>query len=176
MSDLNLRGFSGVNLASPRLAPPPLPAVHQAAIQPLVEPQSAIAPSADAAGVQGRDRRDGAAMDRLATTSPTSSVATPEGRERLTDIVNSLNQFLQRCDTALRFEIDDQNNNKMVVRIVDRQTEEVVRQIPSEKALAFAKFFEDLEKGQHLAEVPQGVATKDHHRLKVEGWLLDAKA
>ena len=68
MSDLNLRGFSGCNLASPRLAPPPLPAVHQAAIQPLVEPQSAIAPSADAAGVQGRDRRDGAAMDRLATT------------------------------------------------------------------------------------------------------------
>lgn len=176
MSDFNLRGFSGANLASPRPVPPQLPAVHQAAIQPLVEPQSAIGPSADAAAVQGRDRRDGAMMAQPATTNPAASVTTPEDRERLTATVNSLNRFLQRCDTALRFEIDDQNNNKMVVRIVDRQTEEVVRQIPSEKALAFAKFFDDLEKDQHLAEAPQGVATKDHRRLKVEGWLLDAKA
>lgn len=177
MSDLNLRGFSGANPAPlPRPAPLQLPAVHQATIQPLVNPQSAVAPSVDVAGAQGRDRRDGTMIAQSSLTGQKPSATNPEDRERLTDTVNSLNRFLQRCDTALRFEIDECNDTKMVVRIVDRQTEEVVRQIPSEKALAFAKFFEDLEKDQHLADAPQGVATQDSRRLKVEGLLLDTKA
>lgn len=177
MSDLTIRGFSGANPAPlPRSAPPELPAVHHAAIQPLVDPQSAIAPAADTANTQNRDRRDSTATAQSSLTGQQSSATHPEDRERLTDTVNSLNRFLQRCDTALRFEIDERNNNKMVVRIVDRQTEEVVRQIPSEKALAFAKFFEDLEKDQHLTEAPQGAATQDNRRLKVEGLLLNTKA
>lgn len=177
MSDLTIRGFSGTNPASlPRSAPLELPAVHHAAIRPLVDPQSAVAPSADAAGTPGRDRRDATTTVQSSPTEQKSPAATPESRGRLEDTVNGLNRFLQRCDTALRFEVDERNDNKMVVRIVDRQTEEVVRQIPSEKVLAFAKFFADLEKDQHLAEAPHGAATKDSRRLKVEGLLLDTKA
>ena len=61
----------------------------------------------------------------------------------------------------------------MVVQIVDRETKEVVRQIPSEKALALAKFFKEMEDNQ---KTERSAAGKDSKRLKMEGQLLQAIA
>lgn len=176
MSDLSIRSFSGANPATvaPRTAPPESPAVQQAVAQPLTNPQSAVTQSPDVASPQWQNQRNGDAsvQQQQESTARQQPGATPN-RERLTETVNYLNQFLQRFDTALQFDIDDQYG-EMVVRIVDRESKEVIRQMPSEETLAFARFFKELEEGgQNVLESSQGLPVSDSQRLKVEGLLLD---
>ena len=85
-----------------------------------------------------------------------------------------MNRKLRSYDTNLQFEVDDKYQ-EMVVRIIDRETKEVIRQIPSEKALALAKFFKDLEAEQEQdTSVAKRANSKDSGGLKIEGWLLRA--
>lgn len=178
MSDLSIRSFSGANPATvARPAPPEPPAVQQAVAQPLTNPQSAVMQSPDAANAQWRNQRNGNAnvQPQQESTAEQQQPATTATSERLMDTVNYLNQFLQRFDTSLQFDIDSQYG-EMVVRIVDRETKEVIRQIPSEETLAFTKFFKEMEEcGQNIPESSQGSGTSDNQRLKVEGLLLDTK-
>lgn len=179
MSDLSIRSFSGANPASvARPAPPEPPVVQQAVAQPLTNSQSAVTQSPDAANAQWRNQRNGnvsSQQQQEAVAQQQQSATTPTG-ERLADTVEYLNQFLRRFDTALQFDVDDQYG-EMVVRIVDRETKDVIRQIPSEETLAFARFFKELEEsGQNLPESSQGSVAPDSQRLKVEGLLLNTKA
>ncbi|QOR66246.1 flagellar protein FlaG [Cytobacillus suaedae] len=54
--------------------------------------------------------------------------------EKLKGVVNGLNDFLQPTHTSLKFELHDKLN-EYYVTIVDDQTKEVVREIPSKKLL-----------------------------------------
>lgn len=178
MSDLSIRGFSGANPATVvRPAPPEPPAVQQAVAQPSINPQSAVTQLSDAANAQWRNPRNGNAsvqQQQESMAQQQQSVAAST-RERLTDTVNYLNRFLQRFDTTLQFDVDERGG-EMVVRIVDRQTKDVIRQIPSEETLAFARFFKEMdEHGQNLSKSSQGSAAPDGQRLKVEGLLLNTK-
>lgn len=178
MSDLSIRSFSGANPATvARPAPPEPPAVQHAVAQPLTNPQSAVTQSPDAANAQWRNQRngDGHVQQQQESTARQQQPATTPTRERLTDTVSYLNQFLRRFDTALQFDVDDQYG-EMVVRIVDRESKEVIRQIPSEETLAFARFFKEMEEhGQSLLEPSQGSSAADGQHLKVEGLLLDTR-
>ena len=178
MSDLSIRSFSGANPVSvPRPAPPDPPTAQHAVAQPLTNSQSAVTQSPNTGTGQWRNQRGSHAdiQQQQGSTAQPQQSATAQTPEQLADNVAYLNQFLQRFDTALQFEMDDQYS-EMVVRIVDRETKEVIRQIPSEETLAFAKFFKELEKrSQNLPESPQGSPLPDSQRLKVEGLLLDTK-
>ncbi|MFO1372904.1 MAG: flagellar protein FlaG [Candidatus Competibacteraceae bacterium] len=178
MSDFSIRSLSGANPATvARPAPPEPPAVQQAVTQPLTNPQSAVTQAPDAANAQWRNQRNGDVnvSQQQGSTAQQQRSGTAQTREQLAGTVTYLNQFLRRFDTALQFDIDDQYG-EMVVHIVDRETKEVVRQIPSEETLAFAKFFKELEeRSQNLPGSPQGSAVSDSQRLKVEGLLLDTK-
>ena len=177
MSDIgSISNLAGANPALARAAPgarstPPEPAtVQQAVAQPLTAPQSAVTQS-PTAGNAGWKRH----------TDPDGQQKNPQSgarldRQQLTDIVEHLNQRLRDYNTNLQFEVDDKYH-EMVVRIVDRETKEVVRQIPSEKALALAKFFEEMEAGQGQGPPGGGASNnKESGRLKAEGWLLRATA
>lgn len=178
MSDLNIRSISGANPAAvARPAPPEPPATQQAVVQPLTNPQSAVMQSPDAANVRWRNQRNGDAnvQQQQELTAREQQSATTSTGEQLADTVSYLNEFLQRFDTSLQFDIDSQYG-EMVVRIVDRETKEVIRQIPSEETLEFTKFFKEMEEcGQNIPESSQGSGTSDNQRLKVEGLLLDTK-
>lgn len=158
--------------ASVRPTPPEPATVENAVAQPLSTPQSAVNQSPNTGNAewqrsanpdsQQQNLQAGAAIDR----------------DQLTQILEQLNQSLDRYETNLQFDIDDKYET-MVVRIVDRQTKEVVRQIPPEKALAVAQFFKELETEQRRSS-PKGDATdsKDSNRFKAErlGLLLQATA
>ena len=175
MSDIgSISSLAGFNPALVRTAPgartPPEPAAIQgAAAQPLTTPQSSVTQSPAAGNAEWKQNL-GPDSQRQ------NSQAGASDREQLTGTVDQLNQKLRDYNTSLQFEVDDKYQ-EMVVRIVDRETKEVVRQIPSEEALALAKFFEDIE-----AEQAQGPPSgnpakgKESGRLKVEGWLLRATA
>jgi flagellar protein FlaG len=53
------------------------------------------------------------------------------------------NSILQAANRNLEFKVDE-STKKVVIKIVDNQTGETVRQIPSEEMLAFIKRMEEL--------------------------------
>ncbi|MDP3905345.1 MAG: flagellar protein FlaG [Methylococcaceae bacterium] len=57
------------------------------------------------------------------------------------------NSILQATNRNLEFQVDD-STKKVVVKIVDSKSGDVVRQIPSEDMLAFIKRMQDLEGNQ----------------------------
>lgn len=66
--------------------------------------------------------------------------------ESLGEAVSSIKDFVQSIRRDLNFDLDD-SSGKMVVKVTDRATGEVVRQIPTEDALRLA---ENLEEARSL--------------------------
>lgn len=52
--------------------------------------------------------------------------------------ISRLNTYVQNQRRDLQFQVDD-DSGEVVVKVVDPETQEVIRQIPSEEAVALAK-------------------------------------
>lgn len=59
-------------------------------------------------------------------------------REQLDDAVTQLNDFVQTVQRDLHFEVDN-DLGQTIVKVVDQQTQKVIRQIPDEVALRLAE-------------------------------------
>ena len=59
-------------------------------------------------------------------------------REDLGQAVSQLNDFVQNVQRDLQFEVDN-DKGQTIVRVVDQQTQEVIRQMPDEVALRLAE-------------------------------------
>lgn len=63
-------------------------------------------------------------------------------RERVTKVVNGLNDFLTPSQTSLKF-VFHEKLNEYYVTLIDDQTKEIVREIPSKKMLDFYAAMKD---------------------------------
>jgi len=63
-------------------------------------------------------------------------------RDELEDVVSKLQDYVQSVQRDMQFQIDDATG-RVIVQVIDSNSQEVVRQIPSEEMLAIAR---------HLAE------------------------
>jgi flagellar protein FlaG len=70
--------------------------------------------------------------------------------EKLTESVEELNEFVKPYNTSLQFAIEEELGN-VFVKIVDTETLEVIKQIPSQEAIALSKALTKL-KGLLLKE------------------------
>jgi flagellar protein FlaG len=97
------------------------------------------------------------------------------GRPQLVEAAAELNKRLSGFNTALQFSVDEQYG-EMVLKVIDKESKAVIRQIPPEHALALAKSLKELEaKGQALSLATHGhTLDSAHHGL--EGLLIQAKA
>jgi flagellar protein FlaG len=81
-------------------------------------------------------------MDELYKEKPTKQEAPVEAKEPLKkeieDSVQRVNQSLKVVNTALEISLDKEINDK-VVRVVNTQSGEVIRQFPSKEFLAWEK-------------------------------------
>lgn len=59
------------------------------------------------------------------------------------DAVAKLNELMRNDDRSLNFSVD-KSTDRVVVRVVDTNTQEVIRQIPNEEALKLAEYIEGL--------------------------------
>ena len=64
-------------------------------------------------------------------------------RQELTEAVDKLNQQMSRNNYNLAFTMDD-STNQVVIQVRNKNTGDLVRQIPNEAALRMANHFEDL--------------------------------
>lgn len=65
-------------------------------------------------------------------------------REKLASAVSAANDFVSTVNNSVQFRIDDETGTS-IVRVVDRQTNELIRQIPSEEMLAIAKALDTIK-------------------------------
>jgi flagellar protein FlaG len=63
--------------------------------------------------------------------------------EEIEQIVSELNNFIQIFNTKIAFEIDKETK-KTVLKIIDAQSNEIIRQIPPEELLAISKRISEL--------------------------------
>lgn len=100
---------------------------------------------------------------KSAETPPTS--ATMPSAQKLAEAVDQLNQhFHNLSQTHLQFSLDKQSG-AMVVKVMDVESKEVIRQIPSQEALALAAFLKE-----QTVKESQGM-----NSVALDGLLLRAK-
>lgn len=87
-------------------------------------PAPAMAPSVAAAAVQQPD--------------PATNLA------RVTQAVKDLNKSMEALSQGLEFSVDT-DTDKTVVKVIDQQTREVIRQMPTQEALDIAKAIDRMQ-------------------------------
>lgn len=92
-------------------------------------------------------------IQKTSTASPEQAVekeSESKAAENLQGAVSQINDYVQTLQRNLQFTVDEATG-KDVVTIVDRVSEEVIRQIPSEEALELARrLAENKETGVQL--------------------------
>jgi flagellar protein FlaG len=89
-----------------------------------------------------------AAMEN-GTVTPQQASKEPS-REQLNKAVSALNQSSQIKTQGIEFSIDE-DSQRTVVKVIDQETKEVLRQIPTKEALELAKTF-DSAKGSLISQ------------------------
>jgi flagellar protein FlaG len=77
-----------------------------------------------------------------AASQPADKESQPVARETLESAVNAIQDFVQASERQLDFSIDD-STGQVVVKVIARQSGEVIRQLPSEVALKLAENLKD---------------------------------
>ena len=72
----------------------------------------------------------------------TSAENASKAADRVEQAVAKLNDYVQSLQRDLRFSVDDELG-RAVVTVIDRQSQEVIRQIPNETALRLARNLND---------------------------------
>ena len=111
-------------------------------------------------------------------TSRRQSLATPgttePDRHTIDEAVAELRKYINNLHTSVQFSVDD-DSGKLVVRIIDADNKELIRQIPPEQALVLAKFFKELDAGEAQA-LTLGMRGFSTGPGSLEGLLLRTKA
>jgi flagellar protein FlaG len=68
----------------------------------------------------------------------------PQAHARVAEAVEAINAHLQRVSRNLKFSVD-QDSGRVVVKVVDQETDTVIRQMPSEEALAISHALDKLQ-------------------------------
>ena len=63
-------------------------------------------------------------------------------RDKVENAIESLNQSVSLLNHRLRFSIDE-STGRLQVRVIDNLTNEIIREVPPERVLAFVRKFEE---------------------------------
>lgn len=91
-----------------------------------------------AASVAGVRQVPGSSVANETSQADTLKGHNEARREELDQAISQLNDFVQKVQRDLQFEVDN-DLGQTIVRVVDHQTQEVIRQIPDEVALRLAE-------------------------------------
>ena len=94
----------------------------------------------------------GAKPQGSGTANVESGKALPKGvekaaelsKEQVQDAVSRINEYVQKSERTLDFQLDE-DSGKTIIRVYDKASSELIRQIPSELALELAQKLNDEE-------------------------------
>lgn len=88
--------------------------------------------------------------ETIKEVAPTEQVATQDtpsstglNQDQLEGAIDRLNELMKDGQRSLAFSVDS-DSEEVVVKVVDTNTDEVIRQIPNEEALRFAEHVEGM--------------------------------
>lgn len=82
---------------------------------------------------------------RATRDNPVSAPAQqPVSQEAVAAAVQSANAYVQSISSRLQFSLD-QDSGRTIVKMIDTETEEVLRQFPSEEMLAISKSIDRMQ-------------------------------
>ena len=64
--------------------------------------------------------------------------------KQLADAIKATNDFVNTVNNSLTFSVD-KDSGKTIVKVIDKSTDEVIRQIPSEEMLAIAQALDKIK-------------------------------
>jgi len=129
--------MNDVNLTSPDLklvrsgAQNPAKALSSSQAEGMKAPDLAASPAKTGQAQSPQVAADSSKAERLKERSEAQ-------REELGQAVSQLNDFVQNVQRDLQFEVDN-DLGQTIVKVVDQQTQEVIRQIPDEVAMRLAE-------------------------------------
>ena len=112
---------------------------------------------------QAKQKRQEVASERFADSNQKSS------REELDETISQLNSSLQNIQRNLEFSVDKEVG-MIVINVKDKNTDEVLRQIPSEEFLELARNLQDANK-----RLNEGIEIRSQPPTFSEGVFLKTK-
>ena len=79
-----------------------------------------------------------------AALTPPGELDAPVPEAALAEVVSSLNDHVQAVRRDLQFSVDE-DSGRQVIKVLDTETQELIRQIPAEEILSLVKRIDDLE-------------------------------
>lgn len=119
----------------PATTPPPAAVTSTAAGKPVASSpyQAAGSTSSGASAATEASRNSDPAAESQAAS-----------REKLAEAVEKANSFMRPINNSIEFTAHE-DTGQMVVRVVDQQTKEVIRQIPNEEMVQISKALDKLQ-------------------------------
>jgi len=96
-------------------------------------------------------RAHGAAPAKTVAETPVQTAPQQPSAEELKSAVAVINQAMQQANQALEFSVDT-DTHKVVVKMVDTSTGQLIRQYPTEETLAISRGIEQLQQGLLLKQ------------------------
>lgn len=94
---------------------------------------------------------DGKSPAAAGKVVPPSAAAQGGRTVALADAVSELNDYVQNIQRDLQFSIDEASG-QTIIKVIDSQSKELIRQIPPEEVLALARNLDQLKDGGILQE------------------------
>jgi flagellar protein FlaG len=133
---------------SPRA--PASPAPVQPPVQPI-DPQTGRARDAatSSPAVQTQQAQQAQQAQQQVQQAQTALAGDPSARnpgeaEKLQTAVEKIQEFIRETASDIEFSIDE-DSGRTVVKVIDRETEDIIRQIPSQEMLDLAKALDKLQ-------------------------------
>ncbi|WP_306535742.1 flagellar protein FlaG [Geobacter sp.] len=98
----------------------------------------------DAVKPQQAERRDKEVVKVELPKTALKELSPAEQEERAKAAAEKINEFIQSFTRDLQFTVD-RDTDRVVLKVLDRTSGEVIRQIPSEEALKIAKALDELK-------------------------------
>ena len=102
---------------------------------------TALPQSSSEAGAIARDARASAPVPAQAKLAPATQAVSPE---QLKAAVNSVQEYIKPLNNNLEFSVIN-DTRQVLVKVVDSETKEVIRQIPSEEMIAIARALDSIK-------------------------------
>ncbi len=118
---------------------------------------------------QGRTEAASASQESAQNAQAELRQTAAVDRRSLNQAVNDLSKALGEGRTNIHFDVDD-DSGQMIIKVIDTENGQTIRQLPPEEVLELAKFFEEMEKSRTEAQNQ----TTGHSHL--EGLLIRVKA
>lgn len=98
-----------------------------------------LSPLLPSAGSRGAERQSGVESGKGLPQVEASAVAEQPSQESVEQAVVQLSDFVQNVARELQFQVDDASGYTLIT-VRDSDTDEVIRQIPSEEVVALAQY------------------------------------